>query len=75
MNTETRSESRSLFHKTSGKKPANEIKIGNDTIFRFDVDSGWEISRLNYFGHTDELTIVVSRRKPGDIRRENYVDV
>ena len=53
------------------KKPANEIKIGNDTIFRFDIDSGWEISRLNYFGHTDELTIVVSKRKPGDIRREN----
>ena len=55
---------------TSTKKPANEIKIGNDTIFRFDLDSGWEISRLNYLGHADELTIVVSRRKPGDIRRE-----
>lgn len=53
------------------QRPANEIKIGNDTIFRFDIDSGWEISRLNYFGHTDELTIVVCKRKPGDIRREH----
>lgn len=49
------------------KKPANEIKIGNDTIFRFDIDSGWEISRLNYFGHTDELTIVVCKRRSGDV--------
>ena len=57
-------------------KPVNEIKIGSDIIFRFDLDSGWEISRLNYLGNMDELTIVVSKRKPGDIqRRKNNVAV
>lgn len=52
------------------ERPVNEIKIGNDTIFKFELDTGWEISRLNYFGSADELTIVLCKRKPGDIRRE-----